>query len=125
MNVITILLQLLLLCVTALVMLSKAESKADVPENLNEILHTLGRQIMLQKLDMEESVRATYASGVRQIRQVSRGSQSYHHDTWQGKSILSLHNHANYERTLGLGEFDAILNGVEFRLSAVNELIIH
>ena len=78
MKVKSILFQLLLLCVTALAMLSEAESKADVPDNLNEILHTLGRQIMLQKLDMEESVRATYASGVKQIRQASKGSQPYH-----------------------------------------------
>ena len=97
-------------------MLGKAESQPDVPENINEIFHTLGRQIMMLKLDMEESVRATYASGVKQIRQVSRGSKAYHHDTWQGRSILSIHNHGNYERLLGLGEFDAILNGVEFRL---------
>ena len=125
MNVKTILFQLLLLCVTALAMLSEAESKADVPDNLNEILHTLGRQIMLQKLDMEESVRATYASGVKQIRQASKGSQPYHHDTWQGNSVIALHGHSNYDRILGIGEFDAILNGVEFRLTSVYKFIIH
>ncbi|KAI0228340.1 hypothetical protein LSAT2_021180 [Lamellibrachia satsuma] len=104
------------LCVAVLVgLLALAQTATKVPENINEILYTLGRQLMLQKLYLEESTRATYASGLKQVRRVQAGTRPYHHDTWRGVSVAAIHNHGNYERTMGIGEFVAILNGVEFK----------
>ena len=43
------------------------------------------------------------------------GSRPYHLNTFSSSLIASVHEHANYDRTVGLGEFIAVLNGVEFR----------
>ena len=70
---------------------------------------------MLQKLYTEEVTRATYASGLKQMRRAHLGTRSYDHETWQGKPTAAIHNHADFMRTMGIGEFEANLNGVEFR----------
>ena len=36
-------------------------------------------------------------------------------NTFSSNAIASVHEHANYDRTVGLGEFIAVMNGVEFR----------
>ena len=45
----------------------------------------------------------------------SGGPKSYFSNTQTGSTNLAIHNHANNERTIGMGEFVAVLNGVEFR----------
>ena len=45
----------------------------------------------------------------------SGGPKSYFLNTQTGSTNLAIHNHANNERTVGMGEFVAVLNGVEFR----------
>ena len=36
-------------------------------------------------------------------------------NTFASGAVASVHEHANYDRTVGLGEFVAVMNGVEFR----------
>ena len=36
-------------------------------------------------------------------------------NTFTGGGVAAVHEHANYDRTVGLGEFIAVMNGVEFR----------
>ena len=36
-------------------------------------------------------------------------------NTFTSGAVASVHEHANYDRTVGLGEFIAVMNGVEFR----------
>ncbi|XP_045189241.2 uncharacterized protein LOC123546768 [Mercenaria mercenaria] len=75
----------------------------------------LARQMMLQQTFVEERVRSDGSSGVKQIRNNGGGSRPYHFNTFSSGAFLSVHEHSNYDRTVGLGEFIAVLNGVEFR----------
>ena len=43
------------------------------------------------------------------------GTRSYHSNTHTGPSFASMHDHADMPRTCGLGEIEAVLNGVHFR----------
>ncbi|XP_023932771.1 uncharacterized protein LOC106155521 [Lingula anatina] len=91
------------------------QSQQNEIDDLKRIVSTLGRQLMMQQLFVEERVRSDGASGLKQIRLQEIGTRPYHAETYVGNSMASLHDHANYDRTVGLGEFIAVLNGVEFR----------
>ena len=43
------------------------------------------------------------------------GFKTYDVDSFGGRSVVAVHDHSNLERTPGLGELIAILNGLEFR----------
>ena len=44
------------------------------------------------------------------------GARPYYLNTFSsGGAVAAVHEHANYDRTVGLGEFVAVMNGVEFR----------
>ena len=43
------------------------------------------------------------------------GSKNYHSNTHTGKSFADVHDHSNNIRTVGMGEFIGVLNGIEFR----------
>lgn len=83
--------------------------------SVKQTLGGLARQMMLQQLFVEERVRSDGSSGVKQIRNNGGGSRPYHFNTFSSNAFLSVHEHSNYDRTVGLGEFVAVLNGVEFR----------
>ena len=89
---------------------SKEESK-----KVNTRLGALTRQMMLQQLFVEERLRSEGQSGVKQIRNGIGGTKSYHHNSHVGKRIVAIHDHSNNIRTVGMGEFIGVLNGVEFR----------
>ena len=73
------------------------------------------RQLMLQQLFVEERIRSEGDSGIKQVRTNMGGTRPYHVDSHTGKRIAAIHDHANNERTVGMGEIIAVLNGVEFR----------
>lgn len=76
----------------------------------------LYRQVMLQQLFLEERIRSDGDSGVKQVRHHSDGTRPYHSDSHTtGHRILAIHDHSNNIRTVGMGEFIGVLNGVEFR----------
>ncbi|KAI0210863.1 hypothetical protein LSAT2_004357 [Lamellibrachia satsuma] len=81
----------------------------------DEVLQTLGRQLILQQLFVEERIRSEGDSGIKQIRHRTQGTRPYFSETHTGHTVASIHNHAHYQRTIGQGEFVAVLNGVEFR----------
>jgi hypothetical protein len=89
---------------------SKKESK-----KVNTRLGALTRQMMLQQLFIEERLRSEGQSGVKQIRNRISGTKSYHHQSHVGRSMVAIHDHSNNIRTVGMGEFIGVLNGVEFR----------
>jgi hypothetical protein len=45
------------------------------------------------------------------------GTRAYHSNTHSGTSVAAMHDHADMPRTCGMGEFEAVLNGVHFRLA--------
>ena len=53
---------------------------------------------------------------MKQIRHLREGTRNYYAETHASTNrLLARHDHANNIRTVGLGEFVAVLNGVEFR----------
>ncbi|KAJ7378065.1 hypothetical protein OS493_024727 [Desmophyllum pertusum] len=85
-------------------------------ESFRNILGALSRQVMLQQLFVEERIRSDGDSGVKQVRRGRAGTRNYYSATHTtAQRVLSIHEHANNIRTVGLGEFIAVLNGVEFR----------
>jgi ElaB/YqjD/DUF883 family membrane-anchored ribosome-binding protein len=89
---------------------SKDESK-----KVNAQLGALTRQMMLQQLFIEERLRSEGQSGVKQTRNAVGGTKSYHQNSHVGKRVVAIHDHSNNIRTVGMGEFIGVLNGVEFR----------
>ena len=49
------------------------------------------------------------------MRHYGSGTRPYHSASHTGHSVAAIHDHANNIRTVGMGEFVAVLNGVEFR----------
>jgi hypothetical protein len=74
----------------------------------------LARQVMLQQWYSEERVRSEGSSGVKQVRHQRDGTRPYFTETHTGSGVASIHDHADSRHTLGMGEFVAVLNGVEF-----------
>ncbi|XP_069131371.1 uncharacterized protein [Argopecten irradians] len=88
--------------------------QSDIDKLVNDI-DELARQLMLQQLFIEERIRSDGNSGVKQIRGNHKGTRAYFGDTFNMGSMMSIHDHTNYDRTIGMGEFNAVMNGVEFR----------
>ena len=85
-------------------------------ESLRKIVGALSRQVMLQQMFVEERIRSDGDSGVKQVRHNNEGTRNFFADTHgHSRRLMSIHEHANNIRTVGLGEFIAVLNGVEFR----------
>ena len=85
-------------------------------DTLQDSLYQLSRQMILQQLFVEERIRSDGDSGVKQIRHLREGTRNYYAQTHtSGNRLMAMHDHSNNIRTVGLGEFVAVLNGVEFR----------
>ena len=82
---------------------------------IEENLKMVTRQMMLQQFAAEESTRSNGYSGIKQTRTDRGGLKSYFSSSVTGRSMMRIHDHANNIRTVGMGEFIAIMNGVEFR----------
>ena len=95
---------------------SDEEDLSSQMKALRETVSHLSRQVMLQQLFVEERIRSDADSGIKQVRHTREGTRNYYGNTHtsMGRTI-SIHDHANNIRTVGLGEFVAVLNGVEFR----------
>ena len=87
----------------------------DDVDKLYKSLSSLGNQVMMQQMFIEERLRAT-GSGFRQIRSNEGGSQPWHVDTLSSsRAFMAMHAHRDYVRSLGVGEVQVVMNGVEFR----------
>ena len=97
--------------------LGEADTKLeDELGNIRKSLATLARHVMLQQQFVEERIRSDADSGIKQVRHTFAGTRNYHADTHtNAKRVFSVHDHANNIRTVGMGEFAVVLNGVEFR----------
>ncbi|CAH1788966.1 unnamed protein product [Owenia fusiformis] len=82
---------------------------------LEQTVEVMSRQIMMQQLFVEERIRGDGQSGIKKVRGRNTGFKSYHQRSYGGFGVASIHQHNNNIRTCGLGEFSAVLNGVEFR----------
>lgn len=109
----------LVVCATVAVIdehrISALEKKLEGLTMLERKFTDLARQLMLTELSIGERTRAESNSGVVQIRSTTDGTKPYFQPTHTYNQICSIHEHSDYDRTVGMGEFIAILNGVHFR----------
>lgn len=109
--------QLLLLTLTATMVnsITIEELQAEL-HDLKSTLHAVTRQMLMQQLYLDEKVRSDADSGIKQVRHESGGTRNYYKASHSSaKSAVAIHDHSNYVDTVGIGEFVAVLNGLEFR----------
>ncbi|XP_076472436.1 uncharacterized protein LOC143301892 [Babylonia areolata] len=109
---------IVLLPVLLLLFLGPADvtgQQEDRLTKLERMTSQLARQLMLQQLYVEEAARSSEDSGIKQTRRRRDGQKPYHTATHTSRSVAAIHDHSDQIRTLGMGEFIGVLNGVEFR----------
>ncbi|GFO42570.1 hypothetical protein PoB_006907500 [Plakobranchus ocellatus] len=84
---------------------------SDLEKNIDK----MGRQIMLQQLFVEERIRTEGDSGIKAVRQSNGGTRPLYGDTHVGYSALNIFNRSDTERMLGIDDFVAVMNGVDFQ----------
>lgn len=100
---------------SCLLSLSMAVMVSAVTDHSNTV-EKLARQMIMQQLFMEERIRSDGDSGIKHIRLTNHGTKNYHSETHSGdRNTATIHDHTNYIRTVGMGEVDVVLNGVDFR----------
>ena len=83
-------------------------------EQLKSFLHTISRQTMLQQIFSGQRIRSEGQSGINIKRQRRGGAKKYFSETYSGYSTAAIDDHANNARTVGMGEFTTVMNGIEF-----------
>ena len=65
----------------------------------------------------ESDTLSKYVKKRKEKRLIMRlqGTRNYHGETHAGSLVAAVHNHADWERHVGSGEFEAVLNGVQFK----------
>ncbi|XP_066934848.1 uncharacterized protein [Clytia hemisphaerica] len=104
-----------LLCFTSLIIYGHSATTEQKVNYLTNHVKALTRQVMLQQFFDESRVRTEGQSGLNLIRQRQHGLKNYFSESHSGWSSAAIHDHANNDRTVGMGEFAAVLNGVEFK----------
>ncbi|KAK3731491.1 hypothetical protein RRG08_039144 [Elysia crispata] len=99
--------------------LSEAISKAfqvyeDRLAHIETYFGNLARQVMLQQFNSEQRARTDGYSGVKAVRGSHHGPRNYYSKSVVGSRFISIHDHADFVRTVGMGEINAVINGVEF-----------
>ena len=113
---------LLIICCFCCVRTQSAENLdillTTIVESLNDLrekVNDLSNHQLAQDLAAGERSRTGGQSGVKLVRQYKGGSRPYMTSSYAGSRMAGMHNHANFERVIGLGELVAVLNGYEFR----------
>ena len=78
-------------------------------------LEDISNHLLAQDLYSGEKLRSAGQSGLKLKRLRGSGTRPYHLDSHSGGRLAGMHNHANFDRVMGIGEIVATLNGVEFR----------
>ena len=84
-------------------------------EDFGKRLEDMANHLMIQDLYSGEKIRSEGHSGIKLKRLLAGGTRNYHLASHGSNRVAGIHNHANFDRTIGLGEMVAVLNGVEFR----------
>ena len=84
-------------------------------ERMKGTVGAIGRQLISLEARIAQRVRAEGHSGITVTRSFHQGTDSYHEASYADGAPGSMHNHANFKYTLGMGECGAVLNGVQFQ----------
>ncbi|GFS23451.1 hypothetical protein ElyMa_005133400 [Elysia marginata] len=74
----------------------------------------LARQVMLQQFNSEQRIRTDGYSGVKAVRGDRHGPRNYYSKSVIGSRFIAIHDHADFVRTVGMGEINVVINGVDF-----------
>lgn len=91
----------------------KRETRAAIDE-LRLIASRLGRGMASATTAREQAARLWGGSGMLKVREYGTALDAYNEAAWTNFGSANIHSHANHERTIGLGEVAARLNGVDF-----------
>ncbi|GFN88720.1 hypothetical protein PoB_001522600 [Plakobranchus ocellatus] len=89
----------------------------DFEEKLAQMktgLEKLTRQVMLQQFASEQRVRTDGQSGVKAVRSSFHGPMNYYSSSHLNSRYIAMHDHADFENTMGMGVVNVVINGVEF-----------
>ncbi|KAJ9459536.1 hypothetical protein DIPPA_23853 [Diplonema papillatum] len=86
----------------------------DTNGRLKGAVAAMGRQLVAVEQRTAERVREQGNSGLTMVRAYHQGTDAYHTPSFAAGGAANMHNHANTHHTIGLGEFGAVLNGVQF-----------
>jgi len=102
-------------------LLMNAAFRKQISDQLKQIrsletnINLLSIQLMAQQFYVEEQTRSNGNSGLKHVRTSRHGIHPYQSASHVDNSIASIHDHANNDRTIGMGELVVVLNGIEFR----------
>ncbi|XP_046577080.1 uncharacterized protein LOC124284988 [Haliotis rubra] len=92
--------------------------QADYQKQIDEFyvqMDKILRQLMMQQTFVEERIRSDGQSGIKQIRQYHDGTRPYYSETHTYRGASAAHDHSNYDSTVGMGEVNMVMNGIDFR----------
>ena len=82
---------------------------------LKKGLSRLSEELMRSQFRQEQRVRSEGWSGIQQIRQRHSGERNYYVESHTGYEAGGIYDTPNSDRSVGIGELEAVLNGVHFR----------
>ncbi|KAJ9465094.1 hypothetical protein DIPPA_26071 [Diplonema papillatum] len=83
-------------------------------QKLKGAVAAMGRQLVAVEQRTAQRVREQGQSGVTLVRSWNQGTDAFYSTTYAQSGAANMHNHADTHHTIGLGEFGAVLNGVQF-----------
>ncbi len=86
-------------------------------QSLKYMVAELGQHAIIADERDESFLRSTGGSGVTTARGIGSGSNPFHSSSWADYylAFLTCHDHADLRDTIGMGEFEAVMNGVNFK----------
>eukprot|EP00486_Rosalina_sp_Unknown_P000306 CAMPEP_0201566736 /NCGR_PEP_ID=MMETSP0190_2-20130828/6746_1 /ASSEMBLY_ACC=CAM_ASM_000263 /TAXON_ID=37353 /ORGANISM="Rosalina sp." /LENGTH=768 /DNA_ID=CAMNT_0047985865 /DNA_START=82 /DNA_END=2388 /DNA_ORIENTATION=- len=75
----------------------------------------LSRNAILGQFAFEQRIRSDGDSGITNTRQYNDGDAMYDDGTYSNGAVSAIHDHADFINVAGMGELQAVLNGVEFQ----------
>ena len=90
------------------------EVDSESVARLKGTVAAISRQLIATEVRTQERVRAEGNSGLTVTRSRWQGTDAYFHESYVGSGPGNAHNHADFKYTIGMGEFGAVLNGVQF-----------
>ena len=104
---------------TAIPVITEADgvdlSTNAVVQDLQAAIGHLSRMLILAQFSTEQRVRSEGDSGLTNVRGKYDGDAAYDDGTYSNGNVASIHNHADNIIVVGIGEIQAVLNGVEFQ----------
>eukprot|EP01083_Nonionella_stella_P251323 867235_1 len=89
-------------------------STTETVQDLMASIGHLSRMLILSQFNAEQRVRSEGDSGLTQVRGSYDGDAAYDDGTFTNGAVASIHDHSDNIIVVGIGEIQAVLNGVEF-----------